>query len=104
MSGTLLTRCSTSPDSAYPINFEEGSGYVDCDFPTLSLSAGTYILGFALSLPNIEWLDNQLDTATMTVEPRDVFAAGLAPSATRYPISMPHVWSYRRQDALPHAR
>src|SRR5262249_55359710 len=54
--GSLLTRCSTSPDSAYPMSIEMGENFVDCDFPRLMLSAGSFVIGAGLAIPNIEWL------------------------------------------------
>jgi lipopolysaccharide transport system ATP-binding protein len=95
-SGTLLTRCSTSPDSAYPMNFEAGTSFVDCDFPIFPLSAGAYVLGAGLSVANIEWLDNRPHAATLNVAPRDIFGAGLPPRASRYPIAIAHTWTNKR--------
>jgi lipopolysaccharide transport system ATP-binding protein len=100
--GPLLTMCSTTPDSAYSMAFEPGENVIDCDFPKLMLSAGTYVIGAGLAVPNVEWLDNQPDAATIEVESRDVFHSGLAPAAQRYPVPMPHSWavpvSSRRAD------
>jgi homopolymeric O-antigen transport system ATP-binding protein len=90
--GTLLTLCSTSPDSAHLMSIQEGEGFVDCDFPSLPLSAGPFIIGAGLAVPNVEWLDNRPHAATLEVEPSDVFGAGFPPRASRYPIPMPHVW------------
>ncbi len=104
LNGTLLIRCSTSPDSNYQLDFEKGIGFVDCDFPTLPLSAGSYILGAALAIPNVQWLDNRPHAATLRVEPRDVFGSGLAPRATRYPIAITHDWTCKKNHALPHSR
>ena len=92
MNGTLLTLCSTSPDSAQPISFQGGDGFVDCDFPCLALSAGAFIIGAGLAIPNVEWLDNRPHAATLNVESCDVFGSGFAPRASRYPVPMPHVW------------
>src|SRR6202030_2085166 len=74
-SGTLLTRCSTSQDSVYPVEFEPGENFVDCDFPSLSLSAGSFVIGTALAAPK-EWLDVQQHVATLEVESREVFKTG----------------------------
>jgi lipopolysaccharide transport system ATP-binding protein len=92
MNGTLLTLCSTSPDSAHPVSFQQGDGFVDCDFPSLALSAGAFIIGAGLAIPNVEWLDNRPHAAKLLVEPRDVFGSGFAPRASRYPVAMSHVW------------
>jgi lipopolysaccharide transport system ATP-binding protein len=92
LEGSLLARCSTSPDSAYSISIEPGVNFVDCDFPQLMLSAGSFVIGAGLAIPNIEWLDNQPHAATFEVYARDVFKSGMAPAASRYPVAMDHYW------------
>jgi lipopolysaccharide transport system ATP-binding protein len=92
-SGTLLTLCSTAPDSAYPMRFEPGENVIDCDFPKLPLSAGHYVIGAGLAIPKVEWLDNQPQAGNFEVGGRDVFGSGMAPTAQRYPIPIPHSWS-----------
>ncbi len=90
--GPLLTLCSTSPDSAFPIEFRPGENIVDCDFPNLMLSAGSFTIGAGLAIPNVEWLDNHPEAGTLDVDGRDIFNSGLAPAANRYPVPMPHSW------------
>src|SRR5690242_363967 len=90
--GPLLTRCSTSPDNTFPVEFKPGRNVVDCDFPNLMLSAGVFTVGAGLAVPNVEWFDEQPDAATLTVEARDIFNSGMAPVATRYPVPMDHIW------------
>jgi lipopolysaccharide transport system ATP-binding protein len=92
LAGSLLTLCSTSPDSAHPMGIEAGVNFVDCDFPHLMLSAGTFIIGAGLAIPNIEWLDNQPQAAAFEVGARDTFKSGFAPAAGRYPVAMDHFW------------
>jgi lipopolysaccharide transport system ATP-binding protein len=92
LGGTLLTRCSTSPDSAYSMNIEPGMNFVDCDFPQLMLSAGSFVIGAGLAIPNMEWLYHQPQAATFEVYARDTFKAGFAPAATCYPVAMNHFW------------
>jgi lipopolysaccharide transport system ATP-binding protein len=96
LGGSLLTRCSTSPDSAYPMSIEPGVNFVDCDFPQLMLSAGSFVIGAGLAIPNAEWLDNQPNAATFEVYARDTFNSGFAPAAIRYPIAMDHFWHIPR--------
>jgi hypothetical protein len=96
--GPLLSLCATSPDSAFPIEFKPGDNVVDCDFPSLMLSAGSFTIGAGLAIPNTEWLYNQPHAATLTVEARDIFNSGLAPVASRYPIPMEHVWRVPKLD------
>jgi lipopolysaccharide transport system ATP-binding protein len=90
--GPLLTLCSTSPDSDFPIEFRPGENIVDCNFPSLMLSAGSFTIGAGLAIPNVEWLDNHPDAGTLNVDGRDIFGSGLAPVANRYPVPMPHSW------------
>ena len=98
LEGSLLTRCSTSPDSAYPMSIEPGVHFVDCDFPQLMLSAGSFVVGAGLAIPNVEWLDNQPHAAVFEVYARDTFKSGLAPAATRYPIALNHFWHIPKPD------
>jgi lipopolysaccharide transport system ATP-binding protein len=90
--GTILTRCSTSPDSAIRMNFWPGENYVDCNFPCLTLSAGIFVIGAGLAIPNVEWFDNQPYAAELEVHGSDVFESGMAPAATRYLVPMTHAW------------
>lgn len=92
LEGSLLTICSTSPDSAYPMSIEPGANFVDCNFPQLMLSAGSFMIGAGLAIPNKEWLDHHPHAATFEVLPRDTFKSGLAPAATRYPVALDHFW------------
>ena len=90
--GSLLTRCSTAPDSAYPMSINRGENFVDCDFPQLMLSAGSFVIGAALAIPGMQVLYLQPHAAVLEVEASDVFDAGMAPVVDRYPIPMPHAW------------
>jgi lipopolysaccharide transport system ATP-binding protein len=92
LGGSILTLCSTSPDSAFPMTIEPGHNFVDCDFPRLMLTAGSFVIGAGLAIPNLEWLYNQPHAAAFDVYARDTFNSGLAPTATRYPIAMEHIW------------
>jgi hypothetical protein len=92
MGGTLLTLCSTSPDSALSMTFREGINFVDCEFPRLPLSAGSFLIGAALAIPNVEWLDLEPHAGVLEVRSRDVFGSGRAPLADRYPIPFEHRW------------
>jgi lipopolysaccharide transport system ATP-binding protein len=102
--GPLLTRCSTSPDSTFPVEFKPGHNVVDCDFQNLMLSAGTFTIGAGLAIPNVEWFDEQPDAATLTVEARDILNSGMAPVATRYPVPMDHIWRVPKIAGLGNAQ
>src|SRR5262249_31217905 len=91
-----LTRCSTSPDSAYPMSIEVGENFVDCVFPRLMLSAGSFVIGAGLAIPSIEWLDNEPHAAAFDVYARDIFNSGFAPAITRTPFAMEHFWHIRK--------
>lgn len=89
MGGTLLTRCSVAP---MPLTITEGENYVDCEFPRLELSKGSFVIGAALSVPGVEFLYYQPHAATLEIGSRDVFNSGDAPTVDRYPVPMDHAW------------
>jgi len=99
--GVLLTLCSTSPDSAVPVQFKSGENAVECDFPNIPLSAGAFIIGAGLAIPNIEWFDNQMHAATIQIGARDLFNSGLAPTVSRYPVPMTHIWRIPEMEGAP---
>jgi hypothetical protein len=74
------------------MSIEPGENFVDCDFPQLMLSAGSFLIGAGLAIPNIEWLDKELHAATFEVDPQDTFKSGFPPAATRYPVAVDHIW------------
>ena len=82
------------------MSIERGVNFVDCDFPQLMLSAGSFVIGAGLAMPNMEWLDNQPHAAAFEVYPRDTFDSGFAPTANRYPIAMDHFWNVPTPDEL----
>jgi lipopolysaccharide transport system ATP-binding protein len=92
LGGCILTMCSTSPDSACPMIIEPGVNFIDCDFPRLMLSAGSFVIGAGLAIPNVEWLYHQPQAATFDIYARDTFNSGLAPATTRYHVAMEHFW------------
>ena len=98
--GSLLTLCATH-QSSFPVEFKPGENVIDCDFPNLMLSAGSFIIGAGLSIPNVEWLDNQPDGATLTIEAQDVFNSGVVPVASSYPVPMVHDWRVPDLEPVP---
>jgi hypothetical protein len=98
-SGVLLTLCSTEPDSAFPIKFQQGENCIDCRFPQLMLSAGHYRIGAGLAVPKVEWLYRNMEAGLLVVGERDVFNAGLAPQNSRYLVPMQHHWEMVPQTA-----
>ena len=95
--GNLLAFFSTTPDQNFDIDFESGENTVFLRIGSLALSAGSYVIGAGLALPNTAWLYNEPYGAIMEVVPRDVYGAGLSPTQTRYPIPMACSWEMPRQ-------
>lgn len=92
MGGTVLARCSTAPDSNYRMRLEEGENFVDCIFPQLLLSAGQFVIGAGLAIPNVEGFDHEPHAVNFEVHPKDVFSSGQAPTSA-FPVPMPHYWT-----------
>ena len=90
--GVRLVLCSTQPDSSVPMTIEVGEHFVDCEFESLPLSAGEYVVGAALAIPWKEWLYNESNLGSLTIYPRDVFQSGLAPTSSRALLAVPHRW------------
>jgi lipopolysaccharide transport system ATP-binding protein len=87
-----LLLLSTEPDSAVPMQIRPGSHYVDCRIDSLPLSAGEYVVGCGMAIPNKEWLFWNANLAVLTVCPRDVYKSGLAPVAPRSFLAISHSW------------
>jgi hypothetical protein len=83
---------STQPDSTLPIEFHVGESCVDCIIKNLPLAAGEYSLGAALTVPEVEYLWRRQQLCVLTVFPNDVYGSGLAPSASRALVAVPHEW------------
>src|SRR3989442_9597021 len=77
----------------------KGEGAIDCNFPKLPLSCGTFVIGAGLAIPNVEWLDHQQHVATFEVMGRDIFNSGLSPSTARYPVPIEHYWSMSQSNS-----
>ena len=90
--GNLLTFFSTKPDQNFDMNFESGENTIYLRIGSLALSAGSYVIGAGLAIPNSAWLYNEPHGAIMEVVSRDVYGAGLSPRQTRYPVPMSCCW------------
>lgn len=90
--GAPLLHCSTQPDSTIPLSIKTGFHIAECDFISLPLSAGEYIIGAGLAIPNKEWLCWREQLGWLTVNPKDVYQSGTAPTAARSIIATPHIW------------
>jgi lipopolysaccharide transport system ATP-binding protein len=87
-----IIRCSTQPDSAVPSPFKKGENIVDCHFPRLALSAGRYLIGAGLAIPNVRWIYQNLDGGLLQVGAKDVFNSGMPPHAPRSLAPLEHEW------------
>ena len=94
--GTLLSRCSSRPEFQFSHVDRKGFNQVDCVFNSIPLSAGVYVVGIGISVPNTEWLFNDPFLADFEIDEQDVFESGRPPRVERYPIPMSHSW--RRVD------
>ena len=74
------------------MNINKGQNIVECEFPSLPLSAGEYIVGVGLAIPNKEWLYRNQQIGTLIVHPKDVYNSGMAPIANRSILAIPHKW------------
>lgn len=90
--GVPLLLCSTQPDSAVPMTIKAGKNTVECEFISLPLSAGEYIVGAGLAIPNKEWLCQRDQLGWLSVHPQDVYQSGMAPTASRSILATPHIW------------
>jgi lipopolysaccharide transport system ATP-binding protein len=90
--GTTLFLTSTQPDQIFPMEITTGCHYGDCEIEKLPLSAGEYIIGSGLAIPNKEWLCWEENLARFTVHAKDVYRSGLAPISSRSLLAIPHSW------------
>ena len=90
--GVPLLLCSTQPDSAVPMTITQGQTIVECEFSSLPLSAGEYVVGGGLAIPNKEWLYKEDQMGILSVSPKDVYHSGKAPTAARSILATPHIW------------
>jgi lipopolysaccharide transport system ATP-binding protein len=90
--GVPLALCSTQPGSGVEVDIEPGVHYIDLSIERLPLSAGDYVVGAGLAIPNVEYLFVNREMARMTVCARDVFGSGIAPTARRSLLALSHSW------------
>jgi len=91
-----LLLLSTQPDSTVPLRIEVGCNFVDCEVKQLPLSAGEYVIGCGLAVPNKEMLCWHDNLAILSIMARDVYQSGFSPRAPRSLLAIPHTWR------LPH--
>lgn len=99
LDGVPLMVLSTQPDSAVPMALEVGTHAVDCFIKKIPLSAGDYVIGAGLAIPNQEWLLKTEGLGRIRILPRDVFESGLPPISTRALLAVPHDWRIKGCDS-----
>ena len=90
--GNRLLMLSTQPDGTTEVDFEPGEHSIDCFIESLPFSAGDYVVGAGLAIPNIEWLWYEPSLTRLTVREADVYGSGMPPVATRALLAAPHQW------------
>jgi lipopolysaccharide transport system ATP-binding protein len=90
--GAKLFLTSTQPDRVIPMQIAEGCHFGDCEIECLPLSAGEYIIGCGLAIPNKEYLCWEENLANLSVEAKDVYNSGMAPLSSRSLLAIPHSW------------
>jgi lipopolysaccharide transport system ATP-binding protein len=92
LQGIRLLLCSTQPDSAVPMTIRAGYQAVECELESIPFSAGDYMVGAGLAIPNKEWLCGEIHMGRLVVHPRNVYESGMAPEASRSILAVPHIW------------
>ncbi|MCX7140580.1 MAG: ABC transporter ATP-binding protein [Proteobacteria bacterium] len=92
LTGSTLALLSTQPDQQFSIPFRKGENVVDCRVSRFPLSAGQYLIGAGLAIPNREWLSRSFEAGVFTVHNSDVYNSGMAPNSQRYQIAMDAKW------------
>ena len=92
LQGVPLFVLSTQPDQDFPVSFRKGRNSIDCLIRRLPLAAGEFHIGAGLAIPNVEWLDARFDAGILTVHPKDVYGAGLAPTTGRALLAIHYEW------------
>lgn len=90
--GVSLLYCSTQPDFKVPMKIKTGYHTVECEFASLPLAAGEYVVGAGLAIPNKEWLCFEDYIGNLIVHPKDVYQSGMAPIVSRCILATPHTW------------
>jgi lipopolysaccharide transport system ATP-binding protein len=91
--GVEIIRLSTMPISGYPIESIQGDGAIELTIERLPLTAGRYSLTLGVSRPNVEWILQLRDIASMNVQPRDVYESGVAMDSSKGLITLDHRWN-----------
>lgn len=95
LGGVTLFLLSTQPGLNIPMKIKKGVNNIDCVLDKLPLSAGDYIIGCGLAIPNKEWLCWEDHLGIMSIQPKDVYQSGLAPMNNTSLLSIPYTWDQR---------
>jgi lipopolysaccharide transport system ATP-binding protein len=90
--GEVLSLLSTQPDQSKQLIFEKGSNVVDCRINNIPLSAGEYLIGAGLAIPNKEWLIQKFEAGVLKIQSADVYNSGLAPVNNRCLLALEAEW------------
>jgi lipopolysaccharide transport system ATP-binding protein len=91
--GAPVLLLSTQPDSTLPLSLEIGEHFVDCNLKDFPLSAGDFMVGAGLAIPQVEMLCWKPALGILTIHPKDLYSSGLAPSAKRSLLAINHEWT-----------
>jgi lipopolysaccharide transport system ATP-binding protein len=95
LNNETLLLLSTRPGLNVPMEIQTGEHCVDCVLlDKLPLSAGEYVLGCGLGIPNKEWLCWNDRLVSFTVQPKDVYESGLPPVSNTTLIAIPYGWRF----------
>ncbi len=91
-SGVPVTTVSTREDQSFETSFKMGENFVDCVIKNIPLSAGSYLIGGALTVPFTEWLSHQFEEAIFNVHSKDIYSSTVMPNTQRYIVPMDVEW------------
>jgi hypothetical protein len=74
------------------MTIKAGHHSVECEIASLPLSAGDYVVGAGLAIPNKEWLCKEEHLGRLYVSQKDVYESGNAPTMNRSILATPHTW------------
>jgi len=93
LSGTVILRLASRPDSCFDFDFEQGVNAILCHVKKIPLAAGTYVIGFGLAVPMREWLLLEKELCSFTIESRDIHKSGFPPLQEHAVSVVDYQWS-----------
>jgi lipopolysaccharide transport system ATP-binding protein len=92
--GQEIFRLSTMPISGYPIGELGESGHVELVLESLPVTGGLYYFDVGFVRERVEWILRLDKVIVFEVQPRDVYASGMALDRSRGLIIVPHSWAH----------